>query len=470
MDVIIVGAGPTGLLLAGDLAGAGVSCTVLERRVDESNLTRAFAVHARTLEEFDARGIADELVATGKKVTRLRLFDRVGLDLSQLPGRYPYLLITPQYEVERALRERAERLGARIVPGAEVVGLRQDADEVELTDRAGVTYRAAYAVGADGVNSAVRKLLGLPFPGRSIIKSIMLADVQLRDAPPDVLAVNAVGDSFAFVAPFGDGWYRIFAWNRRNQVADDAPLDLDEIREVTRRALGTDFGMHDPRWMSRFHSDERQAPRYRVGRVFLAGDAAHVHSPAGGQGMNTGLQDAANLGWKLAAAVRGWAPAGLLDSYQTERHPVGRTVLRSSGAIIRMALLRSVAARSVRNVVGAAALRLPPVAHRAIGTISGIGIGYPRRKGDHPLVGQRVPDLALADGRRLYEALRSGHFVLVGDAPDGWAGRVDAVATAQPTRRAILVRPDAYVAWASEDSTGVEEALTRWCGRVGLLR
>src|SRR5437773_3595544 len=164
--------------------------------------------------------------------------------------------------------------------------------------------------------------------------------------------------------------------------------------------------MHDPRWMSRFHSDERQAPRYRVGRVFLAGDAAHVHSPAGGQGMNTGLQDAANLGWKLAAAVRGWAPEGLLDSYQTERHPVGRMVLRTSGAIIRMALLRSVAARAVRNVVGAAALRLPPVAHRAIGIISGIGIGYPRRKGDHPLVGQRVPDLALSGGRRLYEALR----------------------------------------------------------------
>src|SRR3989440_1490681 len=335
MDVIVVGAGPTGLLLAGDLAAAGVSCTVLERRVEESNLTRAFAVHARTLEELDARGLADALVETGKPLRQLRLFGGVQVDLSILPSRYPYVLITPQYHVEKLIKARAEKAGARIVSGAEVAGLRQDADSVELTDHAGTTYRARYVVGADGVGSAVRKLLGLPFPGKAIVRSIMLADVRLSDPPPDVLSVNAVGDSFAFVAPFGDGWYRIFAWNRSNKVTDSAPLDLHEIRETTRRALGTDFGMHDPRWMSRFHSDERQSPAYRVGRVFLAGDAAHVHSPAGGQGMNTGLQDAANLGWKLAAAVRG--EVDLLDTYQTERHPVGRMGLRSSGATIRLA-------------------------------------------------------------------------------------------------------------------------------------
>src|SRR5437762_2829197 len=179
----------------------------------------------------DARGVADELVATGKTIKELRLFDRVHLDLSTLPTRFPYLLITPQYHVERILRERAERLGARFVSGAEVTGLRQDGDGVELTDRAGRTYRAGYAVGADGVRSAVRRLIGQPFPGRAIIKSIMLADVRLAEPPPDVLSVNAVGDSFAFVAPFGDGWYRIFAWNKRHQV-----------------------------------------PAYRVGRVFLAGD------------------------------------------------------------------------------------------------------------------------------------------------------------------------------------------------------
>jgi 2-polyprenyl-6-methoxyphenol hydroxylase-like FAD-dependent oxidoreductase len=460
MDVIVVGAGPTGLLLAGDLAAAGVACTVLERRVDESNLTRAFAVHARTLEELDARGVADELVATGKTLTELRLFGRVHLDLAKLPSRFPYLLITPQYHVERVLRERAERLGARIVPGAEVVGLRQDADGVELDDRAGNTHRASYAVGTDGARSAVRELVGQPFPGRSVIKSIMLADVRLADPPADVLAVNAVGDSFAFVAPFGDGWYRIFAWNKRNQVPDDAPLDFAEIREATLRAHGTDYGMHDPRWQSRFHSDERQVPSYRVDRVFLAGDAAHVHSPAGGQGMNTGMQDAANLGWKLAAAVHGWAPPGLLDSYQAERHPVGRQVLRSSGAIIRLALIGPAPLRAARNLAAAAVLDVGPIARKVTGMISGIGIGYPREREDHPLTGQRAPDLALDGGGRLYEALRPGRFVLVGGAAGGWADRVDAVPAADPGP-AVLVRPDAYVAWAGADPAG---ALRRWCG------
>jgi 2-polyprenyl-6-methoxyphenol hydroxylase-like FAD-dependent oxidoreductase len=461
MDVLVVGAGPTGLLLAGDLAAAGVACTVLERRVDESNLTRAFGVHARTLEELDARGVADELVATGKTVSELRLFDRLHVDLSTLPGRFPYLLITPQYHVERVLRERAERLGARIVAGAEVVALRQDAAGVELDDRAGNTYRAGYAVGADGVHSAVREQLGLPFPGRAIIKSIMLADVRLAEPPPDALAVNAVGDAFAFLAPFGDGWYRVFAWNRRNQVPDTAPLDLAEVRDVTRRALGTDFGMHDPRWMSRFHSDERQVPSYRVGRVFLAGDAAHVHSPAGGQGMNTGIQDAANLSWKLAAAVQGWAPDGLLDSYQAERHPVGRMVLRSSGAIIRMAMIAPAALRAARNLAGAVALDVGPIARKVTGMISGVGIAYPRHRQDHPLTGQRAADLPLDGGGRLYEALRSGRFVLVGAKAQGWEDRVDAVTPADQGGPTILVRPDAYIAWAGAEPAG---ALREWCG------
>ena len=227
------------------------------------------------------------------------------------------------------------------------------------------------------------------------------------------------------IAPFGDGWYRIFAWNRRNQVDDKAPVDLDEIREVTRRALGTDFGMHDPRWLSRFHSDERQAPRYRVGRVFLAGDAAHCHSPAGGQGMNTGLQDAANLSWKLAAAVHGWGGERLLDSYHEERYSVGRQVLRSSGAILRLALIRPRWAQRARNVIGQILMAIPPVATRVAGTISGVSIRYPAPPGADPRVGSRVPDIPLTGGR-LHEALRGGRFVLVGtDAASGylaWVG------------------------------------------------
>jgi 2-polyprenyl-6-methoxyphenol hydroxylase-like FAD-dependent oxidoreductase len=447
--VAIVGAGPTGLLLAGDLAHAGVDVTVLEQRDTESNLTRAFGVHARTLEHLDARGLADEVVASGAPIERLSLFDHLRIDLSTLPTRFPFLLITPQYNVEKVLEKRAVAAGVRILRGTRVTGLRQDADGVELAT-GGAPLRAEYVVGADGVRSAVREALGLPFPGKSVLTSIMLADVRLTDPPPDVLAVNAVGDAFAFVAPFGDGWHRVFAWDRRHQVPDTAPVTLDDIRDVLRRALGTDFGLREARWMSRFHSDERQVPQYRVGRVLLAGDAAHVHSPAGGQGMNTGLQDAANLGWKLAAAVQGRAADGLLDSYQGERHPVGRLVLRTSGAIIRMAMVRSKLGRLARNTIGGAALRLPPIAHRAAGTISGIGIDYPGAP--------RAADVALRDSRRLYEVLREGRFVLL--APDATgsalAGRHDRVVLAPPADAAApwtLVRPDAHVAWRGGPDT-----------------
>jgi len=451
-DVVVVGAGPTGLLVAGDLAEAGVAVTVLERRTEQSNVTRAFAVHARTMEELDIRGVAGELAKTGTPIRQLDLFDRVRIDLSALPSDFASLLITPQYQTERVLRRRADALGVRIVRGAEVSGVTQDAGGVDVTVRtaqgATAVYRASYVVGADGVSSAVRRALGLPYPGRSVIKSIMLADVQLSAPPQDVLAVNAVGDAFAFVAPFGDGWYRIFAWNRRHQVDDKAPVDLEEIREVTRRALGTDFGMHDPRWMSRFHSDERQVPRYRVGRVFLAGDAAHCHSPAGGQGMNTGMQDAANLGWKLAAAVHGWGGESLLDSYHQERYPVGRQVLRSSGAILRLALIRPPWGRKARNIIGQILMGIPPVAAAVAGTISGIGIRYPAPVTANRRVGTRMPNIPVAGGR-LHDSLRGGRFVLVGsDAPAvDLPAQVDAAVPARPTGELLLVRPDGYLAW-----------------------
>jgi hypothetical protein len=226
--------------------------------------------------------------------------------------------------------------------------------------------------------------------------------------------------------------------------------------------FGTDFGMHDPRWMSRFHSDERQAPRYRVGRVFLAGDAAHVHSPAGGLGMNTGLQDAANLGWKLAAAVRGRGDDRLLDSYQAERHPVGRAVLRMSGGLLRAALLRSGTARAVRDAVLPALFSVPAIGRQVRLRISGIGVRYPRPRGAHPLVGTRAPDVTADDGTRLYEALRRGRFVLV--APPGSAPAVPGVTPLDVTgpAPAVLVRPDGYVAWAGRTPDGLEAALADW--------
>lgn len=449
-EVIVVGAGPTGLLLAGDLAQAGVGVTVLERRRDESNLTRAFAVHARTLELLDMRDCADELIATGARVRRLALFGRVRVDLGRLPGRFPYILITPQYHTERVLQARLDRLGVQVVHGAEVSGVDQDDAGVTVALHDGTTMRARYVVGADGARSAVRRAVGQPFPGRAVLRSIMLADVRLAEPPADVLTVNGVGDGFAFVAPFGDGYHRIFAWDRRRVVPDDLPLDLEEVREITRRAMGTDFGMHDPRWLSRFHSDERQAPQYRVGRVFLAGDAAHVHSPAGGQGMNVGMQDAANLGWKLAAVIRDGAPEALLDSYHAERHPVGAAVLRGSGGLIRLAMVKSRVGRWVRDMLAGAALSVPPIARKVTGEVSGLGVRYPAPAGATRDVGARMPDIALDGGGRLFEVLRGGRHVLLSSSGDAVAsalppGTISAI-PATPLPAPVLVRPDGYVA------------------------
>ncbi|MYR60451.1 FAD-dependent oxidoreductase, partial [Streptomyces sp. SID625] len=341
--VIVVGAGPTGLLLAGDLAAAGVPVTLVEKRPHRiSNLSRAFVLHARTLEQLDARALADALEAVGRPLGRLDLFGRLSLDLTALRSRFRHVLVLPQYEVEKALERRAAESGVDFRYETEVTGLSQDTDGVTVAVRGAdgrpASLRGTYVVGADGMRSAVRRAAGLPFPGRSVIRSVVLADVRLAEQPEKLLTVNATGDAFAFLAPFGDGYHRVICWHRGREEADDAPVGLDEVREITRLALGRDYGMHDARWTSRFHSDERQAPAYRVGRVLLAGDAAHVHSPAGGQGMNTGLQDAANLSWKLAQVVTGHAPEALLDTYQAERHPVGRAVLRSSGGIVRLAM------------------------------------------------------------------------------------------------------------------------------------
>ncbi|WAL95542.1 FAD-dependent monooxygenase [Streptomyces sp. Je 1-369] len=479
--VVVVGAGPTGLLLAGDLATAGVPVTLVEKRAPGiSNLSRAMVVHARTLEQLDARGLADELEAKGEPLADLRLFGRLALDLTQLHSRFRHVLVLPQYDVERVLERRAVEAGVRFAYETEVAGLTQDADGVTLELRgpgvgagagAGAevgsgTLRAAYVVGADGLRSGVRAAVGLPFPGRSVIRSLVLADVRLAEPPESLLTVNANGDAFAFIAPFADGYHRVIGWDRSRNVPDSEPLDLDEVKGIVRQALGRDFGMRDARWMSRFHSDERQAPAYRVGRVFHAGDAAHVHSPAGGQGMNTGLQDAANLSWKLAAAVQGRASDGLLDTYEAERHPVGKAVLRSSGGLVRLAMAKRPWTRAVRAALAVFADAVPAVRAKAAGQITGIGIKYPAPKGAHPLVGRRISDVALEEGR-LYEALRAGEFVLI--SPRGEkseTGRAVQAHWASARRTTVLVRPDGYVAWAAEEGTDCSVSLKQYGEKI----
>ncbi|MFJ2744481.1 FAD-dependent oxidoreductase [Streptomyces sp. NPDC087440] len=459
-DVIVVGAGPAGLLLAGDLAAAGLKVTVVERRAHTAgNLTRAFAVHARTLEVLDARGLADDLLKTGQKLTRLNLFGSFALDLSRLRSRFPFVLITPQYEVERVLERRARAVGVDFRYDTELVGVepRTTGVTARLRTADGDPFElgAPYLAGADGVRSRVRESLGLPFPGESVITSMVLSDVRLAQEPESVLTVGGKGDAFAFVVPFGDGYYRVMGWSRGREAAESDPVELSEIQEIARTALGVDHGLHDPRFLSRFHSDERQVPSYRVGRVFLVGDAAHVHSPAGGMGMNTGIQDAANLSWKLAAVLRGRAEDELLDTYHAERHPVGAMVLRVSGAMVRGAMAGGPLTRAGRAVAARLAGSVRPLSGRAMRMISGIGISYGAERGEHPLVGRRVPDLALAEGR-LYELLRKGEHVLVAsaDGPVPVAVPPHTVRAHWARGSSLLVRPDGYAAWAAYEPSG----------------
>ncbi|MEU7799845.1 FAD-dependent oxidoreductase [Micromonospora arborensis] len=486
MSVIVVGAGPTGLMLAGDLAAAGVPVTVLEKRSMESNLTRAFGVHARTLEILDMRGCAEALVPQGYPVGKFRShMGRGDLSLSfrHPESRFPFVLIVPQARTEALLLRRAEELGAKIEVGTEVTGLRQDADGVTLEVNGAPGPTADYVVACDGAHSRVRALLNVGFTGRNYKTKLLLADIRTSAQMQE--AINGLmGRDGAILFPaFGDGWYRAVIWDRAQQdVPMDAPLGIDEVLESVRRVSGKDIDIAEMRWSTRFLTERRQADRYRVGRVFLAGDAAHVNSPMGSLGMNTGIQDAANLAWKLTAAHRGWAPEWLLDSYHTERHPVGQTALRISDLLLKSAVAPP-AVQLIRPYVARMVLATPPITRFLRRTVAGMNISYPPPPGlpRSSATGSRVDDCELiVDGRRvrLYELIKPDRFLLVDHSEDGasaaavadWSDRITAVANRgqQPSRRytAMLLRPDGYLAWShrSPSPDQVRAAVAHWCG------
>jgi 2-polyprenyl-6-methoxyphenol hydroxylase-like FAD-dependent oxidoreductase len=463
----VVGSGPTGLMLACELALGGVAVRLLEERTDTPNITRAFAVHARTLELLDARGLADDLLSRGVQLHAVAPPGGVELDLRELPTRFGMVLIVPQSGTEKVLQARADDLGVEIVRGAEVVGLTQDGEGVTVECARGDTVRTGYAIGCDGAHSTVRRLLGIDFVGRQYETHILLADVRLDRPPAQTLAGDANEKGVVLVIPFGDGWFRAIVWDRlREQAPLSEPVTEGEIRDAVCRIAGHDYGLTEMRWSSRFLSERRQARHYRKGRVFLAGDAAHVHSPLGGQGMNTGIGDAMNLGWKLAGTIRGSAPPGVLDSYEAERHPVGAEVLQLTDVFNQLVLGTSLPRRLLRGAVIGAVTRVPRGRRFLAERLSGIGIGYPHNRGEDWMVGRRMPDI-VCGGKRVYELLRDGKFVLVTAAPVQLdrSDIVHAIDAHPELPDAVLVRPDGYVGWASErlpDAVELAAVVNRW--------
>ncbi|MEU2788477.1 monooxygenase [Streptomyces sp. NPDC007100] len=494
-DVIVVGAGPTGLMLACELALAGVRPRVLERRTAPQRDSRALSLHPRSVELMDQRGLLDRFLPLGRTVPGWHFAQLpTHLDFSVLDSRHAYSLFIAQAHTEALLAERARELGVEIERGYEVAGLRQDGDGVEVEVRGGdgrvETVRTGYVVGCDGGRSVVRQSAGIAFPGTDETFTGVLGDFAVTD-PAALGAARARG---VLVAPLEDGVVRlVYLDPERIRVPSGEPVTLEEFRDSLTRICGTDCGIAEPRWLSRFGNATRLAESYRAGRVLLAGDAAHIHFPAAGQGLNTGLQDAMNLGWKLAAVVNGWAPPGLLDSYDTERRPVGQSVTENTEIQTLLAELTLVPqyqrpATALRALFDEL-LDMPQVNRTLAARVSALGTAYPPTAPDaDPLVGRRMPDIGLtaatSDATRVYELLPAGRYVLLDLAGDpdlgtaaGWGSRVTAVTlTGRDDHPAldgvteILVRPDGHIAWATR-TTDIRarraerhEALTAWAG------
>jgi 2-polyprenyl-6-methoxyphenol hydroxylase-like FAD-dependent oxidoreductase len=470
-EVLIAGGGPTGLMLACELRLAGVDVHVVDRLTGRSGESRAGGIHPRTMEVLDQRGLLDRFLAKGRPM-QAGHFSGLRLDFSQLDTRYPFTLNILQASVEQLMEQRAAELGVHVHWSSGVTAIRQDADGVTV-DIGDEQVRAQYLVGCDGGRSTVRKLTGIDFPGTDATMSSMLGDVELADPPPESIFQErgATGDFAVFA--FEPGWYRVLTSTYDGTVDRDAPAGIEDLRASLISIAGTDYGMHSPRWVSRFSDTARQATEYRHGRVLLAGDAAHIHFPAGGQGMNLGLQDAVNLGWKLAATVHGDAPHSLLDTYHAERHPVAARVLHNTRA--QTALARPGEHISALRDILTGLIGLDDVNNQLGGMISALDVHYPLGDG-HPLLGRRMPDIDLATEsgeRRMYSLLHDARPVLLDlgtgvDLRAVSAGRADVV-NAQPHAQAptaVLVRPDGYVGWVPSSGIDLDAALTTWFGRA----
>ncbi|WP_433133218.1 rifampin monooxygenase [Micromonospora sp. CA-240977] len=470
IDVIIAGGGPTGLLLGSELRLHGVQALVLEKDAEPTRFVRALGLHARSIEVLDQRGLLERFLALGTRHPVGGFFAGIAKPSpGGLDSAHAYVLGIAQTSTDRLLNEHASDVGVEIRRGCELVGLSQDDDGVTVELADGTRLRARYLVGCDGGRSTVRRRLGVDFPGEPSRVDTLLGEMAVTAPPETVAAVVAEvrRTQFRFgVGPLGEGVYRVVV--PADGVAEDrsVPPTLAEFKHQLRVYAGTDFGVHSPRWLSRFGDATRLAERYRTGRVLLAGDAAHIHPPTGGQGLNLGIQDAFNLGWKLAAEINGWAPDGLLDSYHTERHPVAAEVLDNTRAQMEL-LSPAPGPQSVRKLLSEL-MDFEDVNRHLIEKVTAIGVRYDFGDG-HPLLGRHLRDVRLKQGR-LYELMHSGRGLLLDRtgrlSVDGWADRVDHVVDVSEELDVpgVLLRPDGHVAWAGDDQAGLLGQLPRWFG------